>query len=65
MFTKVFQVVLIVMNPFINKKKSERKWLNAEQKLEIINKVKLNPKLSLRELALEYGVGKTQIGTLL
>jgi len=53
------------MNPFSNKKKLERKWLNAEQKLEIINKVKLNPKLSIRALATQYGVGKTQIGDLL
>ncbi len=50
------------MNSLSNKKKLERKWLNAEQKLEIINKVNLNPKLSLRALGTQYGGGKTQIG---
>lgn len=54
------------MNTFVNVINSQdyqckRKCLTTEQKLQVIDKLKENPKISMRGIAKQYSVGYTQI----
>lgn len=54
------------MNTFVNvisgkDAQCKRKCLTTEQKLQVIDKIKENPKISMRGIAKQYNVGYTQI----
>jgi len=59
---RVYLSIKMSSSRVLKKKVTYKKvFLTVQQKQEIIEKFKTNPKITQKEIAIEYGVGKTQI----